>query len=129
MKTVNFQIEGRYIDEIYNGKKIEEYRSISEYNTKKLCEKVNKKDILSSDHYVTHFKESWRTRKDITHVRLFNGYKSERKELLVELKKIEIIKFMNKIPDGMKPGTICFVLTLGQIVVSKNFQSCQKQVQ
>lgn len=121
MKTVNFQIEGKYIDQIKAGTKVEDYRSISEANVKKLCEKVDKKDIKPEDHFVKHFKETWRTKKDITHVRFFNGYKTDRKELLLELNNIEIVKFIEKIPDGMKPGTICFVLTLGQIVVSKNF--------
>jgi hypothetical protein len=126
MKTVNFQMEGRYIDQIKAGTKIEDYRSISPVNAKKLCQHIDKKDLGPEDHYVTHFKEIWRVRKDITHVRFFNGYKSDRKELLIELKDLQVNTYLKFLPEGMKPGTSCFTLFLGQIVVSKNFSDDTK---
>ncbi len=122
-KTINFQLEGKYIDQIYAKTKTSDYRSISSHNSKKLCEKIDEKDLKDGDYYVTHNKEIWRVRKDVTHVRFFNGYRTDRKELLMELKSIEVNQFVNNIPDGMKPGTICFELILGHIVVSKNFKS------
>lgn len=123
LKTVNFQIEGRYIDQIKNGTKVEDYRAINPVNAHKLCEHIDKKDLKEGEQFVTHNKEIWRLKKDLTQVRFFNGYKSDRKELLIELKGIELNKFVKNIPEGMKPGTICFTLILGQIVVSKNFAS------
>lgn len=122
MKTVNFQIEGKYIDQIKAGTKGEEYRAINPVNAKKLCDHIDKKDLQPGEQFVTHNKEIWRLKKELTHVRLFNGYKTDRKELLIELKGLELNKYTKVIPDGMKPGTICFTLILGQIVVSKNFK-------
>ncbi len=68
MKTVTFQIMGKYLDQIKAGTKIEEYRAISEHNTKLLCEMIDKKDLQPCDHYVKHNKEIWRVKKDLTHV-------------------------------------------------------------
>jgi hypothetical protein len=121
MRTVTFQIKGVYIDQIKAGSKVEEYRSISEHNTKLLCDHIDKKELQPGEHYVTHKEEIWRVKKDLTHVRLFNGYRSDRKELIIELKCVEINEFINFLPEGMKPGTICFTLFLGRIVSSKNF--------
>lgn len=121
LKTVNFQIEGKYIDQIKAGTKIEDYRSIGPVNAKKLCDHIDKKELGPDDNYVKHFKEIWRVKKDLTHVRFFNGYKSDRKELVVELKDLKVYTYRKIIPEGMKPGTSCFTLFLGQIVVSKNF--------
>lgn len=115
MKTVTFQIIGKYLDQIRAGTKVEEYRSLSEHNTKLLCELIDKNDLKPGEHYVTHFEEFWRVKKDITHVRFFNGYRTDRKKLLCELKKVEINEFIKFIPDEMKPGTICFTLTLGKV--------------
>lgn len=123
LKTVNFQLEGKYIEQIHAGAKIEDYRAINPVNAKKLCDHIKKEELGPDDHYVTHFKEIWRVKTDLTHVRFFNGYKTDRKELLCELKKIEVNTFRKYIPEGMKPGTSCFTLFLGQIVVSKNFKS------
>ncbi len=122
LKTVNFQIEGKYIEQIHAGAKIEDYRAINPVNAKKLCDHIDKKDLGPDDHYVTHNKEIWRVKKDLTHVRFFNGYKTDRKELLCELKDLQLNTYRKFIPEGMKPGTSCFTLFLGQIVVSKNFK-------
>ena len=121
MKTVTFQLKGQYIDQIKAGSKIEEYRSTSEYNTKRLCDQIDKKELHPGDHYLEGNKQIWRVKKDLTHVQFFNGYNKNRKEILCELKGLDIIKYTNFLPEGMKPGTICFTLFLGKIVTSKNF--------
>ena len=121
MKTVTFQIKGEYIDQIKAGSKIEEYRNLSEHNTKLLCDKIDKKELQAGDHYFTQNEKIWRVKKNLTHLKLLNGYRSDRKELLIELKGVEINEFIDFLPEGMKPGTICFTLFLGQIVTSKNF--------
>jgi hypothetical protein len=95
-------------------------------NAKKLCDHITKKELGKDDHYVTHFKEIWRVKKDLTHVRFFNGYKTDRKELLIELKDLQVNTFRKFLPEGMKPGTSVFTLFLGQIVVSKNFKDDSK---
>lgn len=116
MKTVTFQIIGKYLDQIKAGTKVEEYRSLSEHNTKRLCDLIDKKDLKPGEHYVTHFEEIWRVKKNITHVQFLNGYRPDRKKLLCELKKIEIIEFIKKVPEDMKPGTVCFTLTLDKVI-------------
>ena len=122
---VDFLIEGKYIDQIYAGTKPnnEELRSISDHNVKKLCDHISEKELNPADHYITNEdKEIWRPRTDIKTIRYFNGYRTDRKTLIVEVKNIDIVKSVENIPDGMKPGTVCFVIKLGQIVESKNFK-------
>lgn len=121
MKAVNFQIKGCYIDQIKIGVKVEDYRSLSPGNSKKLCDHIDLKDLLSGQQYVTHNKEVWRLKKDLTHVRFFNGYRPDRKELLIELKAIELNQYVKNVPEGMKAGSFAFALILGQIIESKNF--------
>lgn len=121
LKTVNFQIEGKYIDQIKAGTKVEDYRSINPVNAHKLCYRVLPGDKGAPDYYVTHNKEIWRVNRELTHVRFFNGYRPDRKELLCELKDLQVNTYLKDLPEGMKPGTSCFTLFLGQIVVSKNF--------
>ncbi len=116
MKTVTFQIIGKYLDQIQAGVKVEEYRAISEHNTKLLCELIDKKDLSPDDHYVKHNQQIWRVKKDFTHVQFLNGYRPDRRKLLCELKKVEINEFIKFIPAGMKPGTTCFTLFPGQII-------------
>ena len=121
MKTVTFQIIGKYLDQIKAGTKVEEYRAISEHNAKLLCDHIDKKDLKPGEHYVTHFEEIWRVKKDITHVQFLNGYRTDRRKLLCEIKAIELNQFNNMVPEGMEPGTTCFTLYLGQ--VSDNSES------
>lgn len=116
MKTVTFQLIGKYLDQIQAGTKVEEYRAISEHNTRLLCDKIDKNELQPGEHYVTHFEEIWRVKKDITHIQFLNGYRPDRKKLLCELKKIEINEFIKYVPEDMRPGTICFTLYLGQII-------------
>ena len=122
MKTVNFQIEGKYIDQIKSGTKTEDYRSVSVFNTHLLCEKIEQKDLTEREqHVVVGKKETWRLKKDLTHVRFVNGYRSIRKELTCEIKGMNIDNFVKNMPDGVTPGCICFTIELGQIIESKNF--------
>ena len=120
MKVVNFQIKGRYLAAIESGAKTVEYRSISKYNGKLLCDHIDKKDLQPGEQFLTHNNEIWRIKKNLTHVQFLNGYRPERKKLLCELKKIEINEFIKYIPEDMEPGTICFTLTLGLIVSKFN---------
>jgi hypothetical protein len=67
--------------------------------------------------YLELEKKIWRINKDLTHVQFFNGYRRDRKEMLCELKTIEI----KDNPEGDTPGESWFVLHLGQIVKAKIF--------
>lgn len=118
MKVVNFQIKGRYLTAIESGTKTVEYRSISKYNGKLLCDHIDKKDLQPGEQFLTHDNETWRVKKDLTHVRFLNGYRPDRKKLLCELKTIELRRFIKNVPEGMEPGTIAFTLVLGKIISS-----------
>jgi hypothetical protein len=117
MKTVTFQLIGEYIDQIKAGSKVAEYRHLSEYNTKRLCYLSDEKELEKGEMYVQHENEIWRIKKDLTHVQFFNGYRKNRKELLCELKAIDI----KENPEGDTPGVSLFVISLGRIVSAKNF--------
>ena len=120
-KTVILQIENKYIDQIKAGKKTEDYRSISAFNTKLLCDNVKENDLKKGEAFVQAGKQFYRPKTSIERVRFVNGYKTDRKELTCEIKGIYIDKFLDKIPDGMKPGAVMFTIELGKIVELKNF--------
>ncbi len=121
-KTVILQIEGKFIDQIKAGKKTEDYRSISAFNTKLLCDNVKETDLKKDiDQFIQAGKQFYRPKTSFKQVRFLNGYKTDRKELTCELKGIYIDKFLEKIPDGVKPGAVMFTLELGKIVELKNF--------
>ena len=116
MKQVDLIIKREYLQEILAGTKKEEYRSLSKFNTRLLCDNIDRASLIKGDHYIEHNKEVWRPKKNITHVRFLNGYRKDREYIICELKSINIDKFIKEIPDGMEPGTVCFTLELGQIV-------------
>lgn len=118
MKTVTFQLKGEYIDQIKAGSKVKEYRFPTEYNIKRLCylcDDISK--VPSSERGFEMDGEFWFTRKDLTHVQFFNGYRKDRKELVCELRSIKIVED----PEGETPGEDFFVLSLGKVIKSKNF--------
>lgn len=49
MKTVTFQLIGKYIDQIKAGSKVVEYRIFSEYNIKRLCTLIDKKELQPNE--------------------------------------------------------------------------------
>lgn len=117
MKTVTFQLIGKYIDQIKLGSKVVEYREFSDYNIKRLCYLSSKKELQPGEDYIELGKEVWRIKKDLTHVQFFNGYRKDRKELICKLKSIKL----EEDPEGYAPGESFFCLYLGRIVESKNF--------
>jgi hypothetical protein len=119
MKTVTFQLKGEYIDQIKAGSKVKEYRFPSGYNIKRLCYPCDDLSKVPSNEIGFEFEnEFWLTRKDLTHVQFFNGYRKDRKELVCELRSIKIVEN----PEGEAPGEDWFVLSLGRIVKTKNFK-------
>lgn len=115
---IDLQIEKKYLDQVIAGTKPEEYRSLSTYNVHLLCDKINLEDIQPGDHYVTNEdNETWRPRTDIKTLRLLNGYRKDRKIVIIEAQKIEVVKF-EKEQYGFKPGAVCFAIKLGHIVES-----------
>lgn len=104
-QRIDLQIERKYFDQILSGEKKKEYRAISDYNIRLLCDC----DIKDNLYY---------TRRDITHVRFVNGYKKDRAVMVVEVKGIFHEEFIDFIPDGMKRGDQALTIELGDIVES-----------
>ncbi|WP_282638118.1 hypothetical protein [Sphingobacterium thalpophilum] len=95
-----------HFNEIMNGRKLEEYRSLSEHYFRMFFDK-NKIG-------------EYEFRKPISKIMLAVGYSPKRKTAIVELKDIYICQFINEIPEGFQKGDECFVLELGK-VLEKNF--------
>lgn len=119
--TVILQIEKKYIDQIAAGEKTEDYRTISAFNTKLLCDSITEAELKPGEPYISVNKSIFRPKTNLKKVTFVNGYKTDRKELTAEIKGIYIDKFIDKLPDGMKPGAVKFTLELGKIVELKNF--------
>lgn len=99
-------VKQEYFDEILTGKKIEEYRSLSEHYFRMFCEK--------GDDGV------YDAMKPIDKITMAVGYTKVRNVALIEVKDLYVCKFINEIPEGFKKGDECFVIELGK-VLKKNF--------
>ncbi len=97
---VDLIIKKEWFDKILSGEKKEEYRSISEFNVNRLCDKT---------------KEGWSPRTDITHFRFFNGYKKDRPWLIVKSNGVFYDRFENEEKYKVPFGTELFTLELGEI--------------
>lgn len=106
IKTPILIIKDEYFKEILEGKKVEEYRSLSEHYFKMFCEK-------GKDGYYDKM-------KPIKEIILAVGYNKNRKTALVEVKDIYICEFQNEIPEGFEKGDECFVIELGNVKKTDN---------
>lgn len=93
-------------NEIIEGKKKEEYRSLSDHYFKMFMNKA--KDGV------------YEGKKKITKIILAVGYRKDRKTALVEVKGIFIDRFEDFIPEGLNKGDECFTIELGK-VLEKNY--------
>lgn len=93
-------------DDIIEGRKQEEYRSLSDHYFRMFCTKG--KDGVYDD------------MKPIDKIYLAVGYSKDRKKALIEAKDIYVCTFINDIPEGFQKGDECFVIELGK-VLEKNF--------
>lgn len=101
-KQVDLQIKMKYLEQIVNGAKVEDYRTLSRYNMGLL----------------THFTKpkTWAIRHDITHVRFVSGFRAERKFAICEIEGIFAEQFVNFIPEGMKPGTKALTIKIRRVL-------------
>lgn len=106
VKTPILIIKEVYFNEIIEGKKIEEYRSLSDHYFRMFFEKNSEGE--------------YEFKKPIDKIILAVGYSPTRKTAVVELKDIYICEFMNDIPEGFEKGDECFILELGK-VLERNF--------
>lgn len=93
-------------NEILEGKKKEEYRSLSDHYFKMFM--IKAKDGV------------YDTKKKISKITLAVGYRKDRKTALVEVKGIYIDRFEDFVPEGLNKGDECFTIELGK-VLEKNF--------
>lgn len=99
-------INNENFDEIIEGKKKEEYRSLSEHYFKMFMNKA--KDGV------------YEGKKKINKIKLAVGYRKDRRTATLEVKGIFIDRFEEFIPEGLKSGDECFTIELGK-VLEKNF--------
>lgn len=101
-KTLSLRIKDEWLKKIATGEKTEEWRSFNQFYYKKFVDKNDKF-------------------KDFNKLYLYCGnVEGGGNQLLIELKKISIVQFMDKIPEGFKKGDEIFCLHLGKLI-EKNF--------
>ncbi len=93
-------------DDIMNGVKKEEYRSLSEHYFRMFCKKGD--DGVYDE------------MKPIDKITIAVGYNKSRKTAVIKVKDLYICKFMNEIPEGFEKGDECFVIEIDK-VLEKNF--------
>jgi hypothetical protein len=98
-------IDTQNFNEILDGSKKEDYRELSDFYAKKLM-------VKKDGEYVGF--------KPIDKVCFALGYVSTRKLMTVEVKSINIDRFLNFIPEGFQRGDEVFTIELGKII-DKNF--------
>lgn len=101
-KTPILIIKEEYFNEILEGVKTEEYRSLSEHYFRMFSTKNDNGEYANI--------------KDIKEIILAVGYSKNRKTMRVQLKDLYIVEFWNDIPEGFQKGDECFVLELGEII-------------
>lgn len=116
MKILTLQIKRQYLDEILSGEKTEEFREIRPKNAKKYIEyftdKNGEEDVKPVKYDAIQF---------------FNGYASDRPEVLIKVKKAEIEyivdendNFIEYEENGEMYLTAQMVYSLGKIISKKN---------
>lgn len=116
-KTLTLQIKREYLDKIISGEKLEEYREIQPGNSKKYIEYFDPEDGEGEDIRPIGYDQ----------IQFFNGYKANRPEVVIEVKKSEIEyivdeegKFVEYEENGEIYLKAQMVYSLGKIITSKN---------
>jgi len=106
MKTLHLNLKKKWFDMILNGIKKEEYREMKPYWDNRL---INQK--LQTRYDVEGSDIAWKEYDTIT---FSNGYSKNRKQMVVELKEIDIAKGN---PEwGAVGDTVYYVLRLGNVL-------------
>ncbi|MBD3904464.1 hypothetical protein NAL32_07445 [Chryseobacterium sp. Ch-15] len=115
MKTLTLQIKKEFLDKILSGKKKEEFREIRPNNSKKYIEYFDD----NGDEDVKP--------KQFDRIQFFNGYKTDRPEVIIEIKAAEIEyivdedgEFIEYEENGEMYLTAQMVYSLGKVVSKKN---------
>ncbi|MDY3529161.1 hypothetical protein PG593_05160 [Riemerella anatipestifer] len=118
MKVLTLQIKRNFLDEILVGKKTDEFRDILPKNEKKYCK------------IVLHEDESYEVTEVVKYdaIRFFNGYKTDRPEVLIEVKNAFVDFEVNgkgepvewEMEDGSTYPICCMVYQLGKVLERKN---------
>lgn len=93
-----------FFDQIMSGEKTEEYREPTDYWFRRLFIIENNVAIKP---------------KPFKYIRLCVGYHRDREEALVEIKNLDLYKFIYNIPDGFEKGDESFVIDLGKVISKK----------
>jgi len=116
-KTLTLQIKREYLDKIISGEKKEEFRDIRPNNSKKYIEYFDPEDGEGEDIRPIEYSQ----------IQFFNGYKPDRPEAIIEVKKAEIEyivdeegKFVEYEENGEMYLKAQMVYSLGKIITSKN---------
>ena len=97
---ISFIIKTEHLAEIVAGTKTEEYRDVTDRLLKQVCD-------LDSEGNATGY-------KPIKTLRLFAGYKKDRKFAVVEVKDIELDVYLDD--DGNETEDEYFVFVLGRVI-------------
>ncbi|SDE15967.1 hypothetical protein [Riemerella columbipharyngis] len=118
MKVLTLQIKRHFLEQILSGEKTDEFRDILPKNEKKYC-----KIVLHEDDNTYEVTEV--VKYDA--IRFFNGYKTDRPEVLIEIKNAFVdfeVDEEGVIEWEMEDGTIypicCMVYQLGKVLERKN---------
>ena len=98
--TLDLIIKQKHLEEIVAGTKTEEYRDVTDRLLKQVCD-------LDSEGNATGY-------KPIKTLRLFAGYKKDRKFAVVEVLDIELDVYLDD--DGNETEDEYFVFVLGKVV-------------
>lgn len=116
MKTLTLQIKREHLDNILSGKKKEEFREIRPNNSKKYIEYFTASD---GEEDVKPIK--------VDRIQFFNGYKTDRPEVVIEVKDAEIEYIVDEEgnhveyeENGETYMTAQMVYSLGKVVSRKN---------
>jgi hypothetical protein len=119
-EILTLTINAEPLKRIISGEKVEEYRSISKHYFQLFCNKRTEGEHKGK-FYVSNPPEL-NDYKKIEKIRLQNGYSLDRPFIIIGIKMIRIEKFVNYIPESMKPGTECFTLYLGNVIEFGNLE-------
>ncbi|WP_018675746.1 hypothetical protein [Riemerella columbina] len=119
MKILTLQIKRNFLDQILAGEKTDEFRDILPKNEKKYCKIVYHKD-----------QDAYEVTEVVKYdaIRFFNGYKTDRPEVLIEIKNAFVDFEVNEdgecieweMEDGTTYPICCMVYQLGKVLERKN---------
>lgn len=115
MKTLHLNLKKKWFDMILSGEKKEEYREVKEFWVSRLA--VSHLGAVGGDFHHRHKNIAYRFKHFDTFT-FKNGYAADAPEIVIECKGIQIKE--GNAEWGAEPKTKYFVLSLGEILSTKN---------